>query len=305
VFSFPSMASRTFKLRAFRRMVKQLKPEVVHSYSFYTNFAAYWATWKTRVVAVGSLRSDLTCVKQGVGPLLGRLSAHWPRDHISNNFLAAEQVGCLRSLYAPRRVHVVRNGLDLDKFRSSPVVNGDRARILSVGSCLPVKRWDRVLKGAKELKRRGYDCFFQIAGDGPLRVSLEQQARDLGVADRVEFLGHTEDVPGLLAKATFLVHTSDTEGCPNVVIEAMACGRAVVATNVGDVPRLVEDGKTGFVVCRGDDESLADRMIKLVADHDLCMRMGEAGRSKAEREFGLDRFVSETLGAYRAAGWQN
>jgi glycosyltransferase involved in cell wall biosynthesis len=109
----------------------------------------------------------------------------------------------------------------------------------------------------------------------------------------------------LLSEATCLVLTSDNEGCPNVVMEAMACGRAVVATDVGDVPYLVEDGKTGFVVRRGDDSMLVERMLSLMTDRDLCQRMGEAGQAKAEREFGLDRFVMETLAIYRAVGWKD
>ena len=88
-------------------------------------------------------------------------------------------------------------------------------------------------------------------------------------------------------------------------MEAMACGRAVVATDVGDTPSIVDHQKTGFVVPRGDDAALVERMATLIADRELCRRMGEAGRLKAEREFGLDRLVSETLAAYRAAGWKD
>ena len=120
----------------------------------------------------------------------------------------------------------------------------------------------------------------------------------------INFLGVRHDIAELLAGSTFLIHTADEEGCPNVVMEAMACGRAVIATDAGDVPRLVEDGKTGFVVRRGDDATLVERMVKLITDQDLCRSMGEAGRAKAEREFGLDRLVAETLAAYRAAGWE-
>ena len=134
---------------------------------------------------------------------------------------------------------------------------------------------------------------------------MEQQARALRVTDCVEFIGYTENVPGLLANARFLVHTADSEGCPNVVMEAMACGRAVVATDAGDIPSLVEDGKTGFVVPRGDEAALLARLETLMTDHDLCRRMGEAGRAKAERQFGLDRLVSETLAAYRTMGWKD
>jgi glycosyltransferase involved in cell wall biosynthesis len=86
-------------------------------------------------------------------------------------------------------------------------------------------------------------------------------------------------------------------------MEAMACGRAVVATDAGDIPSLVEDGKTGFVVHRGDETTLVARMMTLMTDYDLCRRMGEAGRAQAEQQFGLDRLVSDTLAAYRAMGW--
>ena len=89
------------------------------------------------------------------------------------------------------------------------------------------------------------------------------------------------------------------------MIEAMVCGRAVVATDVGDVPLLVENGKTGFAVCCGDDAMLVTRLATLITDRDLCRRMGNAGRVKAEQEFGLERLVAETLAAYRAVGWKD
>jgi glycosyltransferase involved in cell wall biosynthesis len=304
MYAFPLMPSAA-KLRAFRRLVRQLEPEVVHSYTFFTNFAAYWGVRGTRTVAVGSVRSDFTLDKKESGPLLGKVSARWPRAQICNSSLAAETCRLARSFFVPKQLFVVRNGLDLEQFRSASPVVGGRVRIVGVGSLVPVKRWDRLLRAAVELKRSGFDCLIQIAGDGQLRGLLEQQARELGVTDWVEFIGYTENIPGLLANAWFLVHTSDSEGCPNVVMEAMACGRAVVATDAGDVPSLVDDGKTGFVVSRGDEATLLARMVTLMTDHDLCRRMGEVGRAKAEQQFGLDRLVSETLAAYRAMGWKD
>jgi len=161
------------------------------------------------------------------------------------------------------------------------------------------------LRAASNLKKKGLDFLVVIAGEGPLRESLEHQARSLGLTDRFKFIGHTDDIPALLADARFLAHTSEIEGCPNVVMEAMACGRAVVAMDAGDIPSLVEEGRTGFVVHRGDESTLIERMVTLVIDRNLCRCMGEASRAKAEREFGLDHLVSETLAAYRAAGWKN
>ena len=301
--SFPSIHSAA-KLRVFRHMVRRLKPEVVHSYSFYTNFAAYWAARGIRAVAVGSVRGDFTMEKKEAGPLLGHLSARWPRNQIYNSSSAAEMCRLAQGFFVPKRLSVVRNGLDMERFRSSPPAVDGRARIVGVGSLLPVKRWDRLLRVAAELKQSGFDFLIQIAGDGGLRGLLEQQTRDLGVTDCIEFIGYTDNIPGLLANARFLVHTSDSEGFPNVVMEAMACGRAVVATDAGDVPSLVADGKTGFVVPRGDEATLLARTVTLMTDYDLCRRMGEAGRAKAEQHFGLDRLVSETLAAYRTMGWK-
>jgi glycosyltransferase involved in cell wall biosynthesis len=303
--SFPDATSGAAKVGALRRIVAQTKPEVVHSYSFYTNFAAWWATLGTKAAVIGAVQSDFIRDKKGSGPVLGRLSALWPRDQIFNSVVAAENARRSRSLFVPGRRFVVRNGLDLQLFRSVPSSIDGQASVLGIGSLLPVKRWDRLLKAASELKKRGVGCLVQIAGDGPLRESLEQQARDLGVTDRVKFIGHTDSVPDLLGSATFLAHTSETEGTPNVVMEAMACRRAVVATDAGDAPSMIDDGKTGFVVRRGDDAALVDRMATLIADRELCRRMGEAGRVKAEREFGVDRLVSETLAVYRSAGWKD
>jgi len=177
--------------------------------------------------------------------------------------------------------------------------------VLGVGYLLPVKRWDLLLCAAEELKRNGCDCRVRIAGDGPLEEALQDQIRELGLADRVELKGHVDDIPGLLANSAFLVHTAESEGCPNAVMEAMACGRAVIAAEVGDVPRLVEDGRTGYVIPQGNPSLLAKRMMQLITDQRLCRRMGEEGRIKAEREFNLDRLVQETLDAYRAAGWKD
>jgi glycosyltransferase involved in cell wall biosynthesis len=84
-------------------------------------------------------------------------------------------------------------------------------------------------------------------------------------------------------------------------MEAMATGRAVVATDSGDVPFLVDNGETGFVVRRDDNGALVEAIARLITDPALCDRMGRAGRAKAEREFGLERFASETLAAYHAA----
>jgi glycosyltransferase involved in cell wall biosynthesis len=306
IYGLPAEWSPIAKLRAFRELARRIAPEVIHSYGFHTNFAAYYAARGTRALPIGSLRSDFaTAIKDG-GPLRGALNARWPKCHISNSLACAEAARRHSAFFVPQKFSIVRNGLDLSCFRTSDDPSEKRTYVASVGSLLPVKRWDRLLRVVQKVTSfGGGDIQFLIAGDGPLRSDLEKQAGDLGVSGAVEFIGAIHDIPVLLRGAKFLVHTSESEGCPNVVMEAMACGLPVVAMETGDIPYLVENGRTGFVVPQDDEEVLADRIRLLLNDESLCDRMGKAARAKAEREFGLDRLLSETLAVYKAAGWKD
>jgi glycosyltransferase involved in cell wall biosynthesis len=305
IYSLAHLASPPVKLHACGQFIRQLNPEVVHSYTFYTNFAAYWGVRGTRAVAVGSMRSEFSLAKRDCGRWLGSASARWPRHQIFNSSAAAAVWRSSRTLFVPRRVSVVRNGLDVRQFSNCPDSGPPPARIVGIGSLLPIKRWDRVCRLTAAIKRRGIECAVQIVGDGPLRDRLQRQADELGINDYLEFTGYRDDVSRLLTNSLFLVHTSDSEGCPNAVMEAMASARPVVATDVGDVGSLIDDGKNGFVVQPEDEGALLDRVLALLKDRALCRRMGEAARAKAERQFGMDRVVSETLDAYRAAGWRD
>ncbi|HBH81734.1 MAG TPA: hypothetical protein DDY39_18060, partial [Nitrospira sp.] len=203
-------------------------------------------------------------------------------------------------------VVTVRTALDLNQFKCVREVSERRGYVAAIGSLVSVKRWDRLLRVARSLKTvLGEDIRFQIAGDGPLRAALHKLADDLGVSKIVEFRGAIHDIPAFLSGAKFLVHTSQSEGCPNVVMEAMACGLPVVAMETGEIPYLVEDGKTGFVVRQEDEATFVKYVSLLLSNDGLCLKMGEAAKEKAKREFTLDRLVSETLAAYRVAGWRD
>jgi glycosyltransferase involved in cell wall biosynthesis len=303
VVTLGSKPTRLAKLQVLRSLVSDLRPEVIHSYSFYTNILAWWVARGTAAIPIGAVQSSFIAERRNNWKLLGKLSARWPHAQIFNSSTAAQNAKRVATFFRPPRSYVVKNGVDLNKF--SPQRQPERGYILAVGSLLPVKRWDRLLRVVARLKEKGLEFEVLHAGSGPLREELEVMARGLRVEHMVRFLGNQHDIPNLLAGAAFLVHTSDVEGLPNVVLEAMACGRAVVATDAGDVPYLIDDGKTGFVVSRQDEIALADRMAILLADRALSRRMGEAGRLKAEQEFTLERLVSETFAVYRAEGWKD
>ena len=306
LYGFPPEWSFPAKLKALRALTRQLRPEVIHSYGFYTNFAVAYAAWATKTLAIGSRRSEYNPRKRRRGGVKRLLNAKWPAFHIVNSTPSADAANCALSLFTSRHVVTVRNALDLNQFTCMSEASEKRGYVAAIGSLMAVKRWDRLLRVARNLKNvLGEDIRFQIAGDGPLRPALDKLADDLGVSKIVEFRGAIHDIPAFLSGAKFLVHTSQSEGCPNVVMEAMACGLPVVAMETGEIPYLVEDGKTGFVV-RQEDEATFTKYVSLLFSNDgLCLKMGEAAREKAKREFTLERLVSETLAAYRVAGWRD
>ena len=304
LYSLSTTAGRVGKLFQLRRLISRLRAEVVHSYSFYTNFAAWWGALGTRSVAIGSIRSSLREAIRESGTTIGSLSARFPRDQVSNNRSAAREALSSPSPFGPARVSVVWNGLDLSEFDTQPLPVDGPAKVIGIGSLVPGKRWDRLLEAVSVLKRSGLAFEVRIAGDGPLRSWMADEVRRLALEDRVTLLGGVNDVRPLLAESAYLVHTSAIEGCPNAILEAMASSRAVVACGVGDIPEIVVDQRTGFVVPPEDGHLLAARMSQLIQDRGLCRTMGQEGRARAEKLFPVERMVSETLAAYRSAGWR-
>jgi glycosyltransferase involved in cell wall biosynthesis len=126
-----------------------------------------------------------------------------------------------------------------------------------------------------------------LVGDGPLRPALEAAARDAGLTDSIRFLGHRPDARRLLAGADVAVLASITEGMPNALLEAMAAGRAVVATRVGGIPDVVVDGETGRLVPPRQPIALAKALAEVLTDAAQRARFGEAGRARVERQFSM------------------
>lgn len=294
-------ASGLAKLRALCSLVSTVRPEVIHSYTFYTNIAVWWAARSTGSIPMGSVRTNFILDRRQIGEMLGRLCGRWPSGQIFNNRTAEQNARRATTLFRARRIYVIWNGIDLDRF--SPRAHLEKGYILAVGSMYHVKRWDRLIRAVVLLTSRGLCPEVVFAGSGPMLEELQEMVKTLHVEHQIRFLGARHDIPDLLAQAAFLVHTAEDEGCPNVIMEAMACGRAVVATDAGDIPYLVDEGTTGFVVPRADEAALVDRIATLLGDRELCRRMGGAGRMRATQAFGLDRLLSETFSAYRAEGW--
>jgi glycogen(starch) synthase len=168
---------------------------------------------------------------------------------------------------------------------------------LCVGRQVPDKGFDVAFAAFARVADRFPRLRLALAGSGPARADLEQLARDLGIAGRVDFLGRVPEVPPVLNLATFVLMPSRWEETFGLVaLEAALLGRPVVATRVGALPEVVRDGETGLIVERGDDVGLAAAIASLLEDPERTRRMGQAARARALRTFGLD----QSLDAYES-----
>lgn len=143
---------------------------------------------------------------------------------------------------------------------------------------------------------------FVLVGEGALRGELERRARELGLGERLAFTGFRDDVDVILDALDVFVMSSHAEGLGTAVADALAARRAVVATRVGGIPDIVEDGVEGLLVPPRDPAALAAAIGRLLDDPELRRRLGEAGRAKVERSFSVDAMVEGNLAVYREMG---
>ena len=198
-------------------------------------------------------------------------------------------------------VHHIGNGIDLRRFRPrTRTPRNARPVLLSVGRLEPVKNQGLLLDALAALPPRHAPVLW-LVGDGPSRARYRQQARRLGLADRVKFLGYRYDIPELVAAADVAVLTSTKEGIPRALMEAMAVGVPVVATDVKGSREVVIDGETGFLVPLGDPQALAERLSQLLDSPELRRDLGARGVEHARRHFDEERVVEHLAGLYRVA----
>jgi glycosyltransferase involved in cell wall biosynthesis len=170
--------------------------------------------------------------------------------------------------------------------------------LLCVGRLIPIKGHETLLDAFAAAKVQ--DLTLDIAGDGPLRGALEERAARLGISEAVRFHGFVPDVARLYENASVVVVPSLGEGFGMVALEAAERGRAVIASSVGGLPEIVDDGHTGALVPPGDSAALAGAIVTL-ASHLRCVILGRAARGRALREFSLDRCADRIDALYRSA----
>jgi glycosyltransferase involved in cell wall biosynthesis len=203
--------------------------------------------------------------------------------------------------------HVIPLGLELDyllhdrptkrEARIALKLPGSGPIIGLVGRLVPIKDVETFLKACKLVAEREPNASFVVAGDGPLRTSLEEQASRL-VGNKVQFLGWVDDLANLYAALDIVALTSLNEGTPVSLIEASAAGCALVGTRVGGVPDVILHEQTGFLVPPRDPYAVAEKICCLLSSSKLAEQMGRTGSAHVSTKFSAERLVSDVASLY-------
>lgn len=282
--------------------IRRCAPDVVQTYGFYSNLpgllAAFFAGVPIRIAARRELGEH--------PPLAQRRGDRWVwrlAHRVIANSEAVRQRLIAQERVVPDKVVVVRNGLDLQHWPplDHPVDGNGEAVVGMVAHFREEKDHATFLRAAREVLEVMPSVRFCLVGSGPLEATTQECAHRLGIAGQVEFPGHLEGeaLQAAVRRFSVSVLTSRSEGLPNAILESMAAGRPVVATAVGGIPELIEDGVTGFLIPPGDPTALAERVVCLLKEPSLAWVMGQRGRQKVEREFAIERMVGQFQGLYR------
>jgi len=300
-----------------RRLLRELQPAIVHTRNLATLEAqatAAAAGVRTRIHGehgwdVGDLdgsRAKHRLMRRMARPLVGHYIA------LSRHQLAylSEAIGIGHD-----RLHHVCNGVDTHRFaprgpgEATPLPEGFASKdSVVIGSVMRLQavKAPQDLVGAFIRLRERFPALFPrlrlvLVGDGPLRDAVARQLDEAGVAEQAWLPGARDDVPGLMRAMDLFVLPSLAEGICNTILEAMACGLPVIATEVGGNPDLLQPGETGALVPAGDPAALARQIQAYLEEPDRRQREGQAARARAEAAFSMEAMVEGYMKVYEQA----
>jgi L-malate glycosyltransferase len=287
------------------RLLKRLKPEIVHAHDPHgVAMAALALSMSTELV-----KPPLVAARRVDFHLKGNSLSRWKYRQVDCFICVSEAIRkMLISDGVPAaRAVVVNEGIDLDRVDAAPPARlheelwlPRHAPIIgNVAALVPHKGQRHLIDAASIVVRQVPDARFVIAGEGELHGALERQIRDRRLEKHVILLGFRPDVLSLHKVFDVFVMSSVTEGLGTSLLDAMACGKPVVATRAGGIPEVVEDGLTGLLVPTRDPEEMAAAIVRLLNDAALRRQMGEAALLSVRERFSVERMVLDTLRVYQ------
>jgi|GEM_PF-1516688 len=248
--------------------------------------------WGGRAVRAVCRLGGAQAVVQHIHGRINEITGEIPESY---SFLWADAViasskkvaACVNS----HRAEVIYAGIEANPAPSSLAEDSGPLKVGVLSRLTPIKNVGAVIRAAKRLKELGIEIHVKIAGSGPSEPELRNLTTELGVSDRVHFLGWREDIRELLSGWHLLVIPSLDESFPISALEAMAVARPVLASRVGGLPELVVDGVTGYLIPPKDTEALVHHITELANDRAKLAAMGQAGWERAQTEFSVQNMA--------------
>lgn len=295
------------------RIVRHLRPDLIHACLFWAHLWAGLLHFLSGTPArLFTTRQQLGVYKDG-RPWMQR-AEDWVNRRTWCAIANSEEVrrdSLRRERLSPKRFAVVYGGVDAESWGATeptrireefPALRDATCVAAIVANIFEYKGYFDLLEAWKSVREKAPGAKILCVGaDGGAAAELRRRIDRAGLADHMVLAGSRRDVPAILAACDFAVLASHEEGFPRAIIEAMASGRAVVATRVGGAPESLLDGVTGLLVPPRDPAALAEAIVKLAKDRDLRERMGAAGRARVAELFSLRAYVEGHLRLYEQA----
>ncbi len=296
-------------VRRLRSVMDDVRPDVVHSYLWVSDYVSALASRRRGTVHISHVvdRRDWQASDRWVHRLR-RWATRRAFQQAGSRFVAVSQAAkdfaCRHMDYSPTRVAVAANGIDFGQFAGQPGRTvGGGPRTLGTAGRLADEKGHRFLIDAMALLiGQGHDVRLKITGEGPLQGELEALVRQRNLTGRVEFVGWVADVGEFYRSIDlFVVPSVTAEGLPTTILEAMASGCVVVASDVGGAGEAIRDGVDGRLVPAGDARALAERIEPLLADDGSLSRMAKSARTRIRDRFTTERMVDVICETYQTA----
>ena len=302
----------TNMVRQTRRFVSYLKKhhiKIVHSHDFYSNiFATAGSVLAGSPARIASKR-ETTGVRTPSQVTAERYAFRLAHAVVVNAGAVKEHL--IKLGVNSEKIALIYNGIDLSRFNQNGQPS-DTLQRLNLGAIqgrpiitmvanfeYRIKDQPMLLRAAQRVKPAFPEAVFIFAGDGELREETQKLAEELGLSESCLFIGRCASVPDLLAASDICVLSSQAEGFSNSILEYMAAGRAVVATDVGGASEAIVEGETGYLVKAEDDRAMAERIISLLKDPNRRRTLGLNGRRLVEQRFSCEARLSNTAALYQ------
>jgi len=287
------------------RLIKDLHPAVIHAHDPHgvamAALALSMSTELDKPPLIASRRVDFH--------IKGNALSRWKYRQVDCFICASDAIRAMLVAdgVPAHRVVTVHEGIDLAKVEAAPAANLHEELWLprnapivgNVAALVPHKGQRHLIEAAAIVVKTIPDARFVLAGEGELRPALEKQIRDHHLEKHVFLIGFRPDVLSVHKAFDVFVMSSVTEGLGTSLLDAMACGKPIVATAAGGMPEVVEDGRTGLLVPPRDHQAMADAIVTLLGDERARGAMGAAGAARVRERFSAERMVEDTLAIYR------